>query len=123
MTNKAERLPISRLRHLKPEQREAVDRLAWYSPGPAQRARLKKTLGWKRTKEETLAWARELLAEGRMVAPIARELGVEARYLKRLLQESETPQNGGRKASSQAEKVALTRESDTGVHWGGGERG
>lgn len=111
MSAKAERLPRARLRRMRPEQREAYDRLRWYSPGPAERARLKKTLGWKRTREETIALARELLAKGRMVAAAADELGVGTRYLKRLLEQDETPLKVARNRSIHAAVLAPTCET------------
>jgi hypothetical protein len=71
-------------------------------------------LGWKRTREETIALAEELLAEGRMVSVVAEDLGVGERYLQRLL-ESPTPRKRPRNASAHAAKVAATCDSDTGL--------
>jgi AraC-like DNA-binding protein len=42
-------------------------------------------LGWRRTRDETLALAEELLEEGRVLSAVADELGISDRYLRRLL--------------------------------------
>jgi hypothetical protein len=117
--SKAERLPRWRFRRFNEEQRRAYDRLRWYHPGPAERARLKTVLGWRRTREETVALAEELLDRGRVLPAIAAELGVSDRYLRRLLrEESLTPENRRRKASIHAPEMALTRNSGTRVPHG-----
>jgi hypothetical protein len=87
---------------MRPEQREALDRLRWHSPGPAERARLKRVLRIRRTREETIALALELLAAGRVPGSIADELGVTARYLSRLLHPPQAPPDLGLEAASEA---------------------
>ncbi len=90
--SKAERLPRWRFRRLTPEQREAYNRLRWYSPGPAERARLKEVLGWRRTRVETVALAHELLEHGLIERAVAVHLDVSDRYLRRLLAGHQPPQ-------------------------------
>jgi len=70
---------------LKPEQQKAVDVLEWHRPGPAARGEAKTILRWRRTEEETIAYARQLLGEGFMLAAVADRLRVGDRYLSRLL--------------------------------------
>jgi hypothetical protein len=100
-----------RFRCLNDDQRAALDLLRWYSPGPAERARAKNVLGWRRTREETIALAQELLAEGRILLAAANELGVGARYLRRLLDEVSDVENPPRNRSTHAAKVALSRDT------------
>jgi hypothetical protein len=95
---KAERLPGWALRRLNAEQRQAYDRLRWENPGLADRARAKLVLGWKRTREETVALAAELLAEGLLPAAVADRLGVTDRHMRRIAADlrregSEPPEN------------------------------
>jgi len=91
---KADRLPRWAFARLNAEQKEAYNALRWYAPGPAERARLKLILRWKRTRDESLALALEMLAAGRSRKAVADELGVTDRHLRRLLAEtgSETPE-------------------------------
>ena len=77
---------------LSPEQKKAVDllefgdpRLEFSNPSAAERGRAKTVLGWKRTREETLAYAVELLEAGMVQAAIAIRLDVSDRYLRELL--------------------------------------
>jgi hypothetical protein len=114
--SKADRTSLAQIRRMRVGQRALVVELQCAGSNPAQRARLKKALGWKRTSEETIAWARELLGEGRMLGPIARELGISPRYLKRLLEEGQTVQKEPRKASRHRTEVAPTCESGVVVH-------
>jgi hypothetical protein len=73
-------------------------------------------LGWRRTRDETLALAEELLEEGRVLPAVADELGVSDRYLRRLVAaESLTAENEPLKPSIHAAEMALTRNPDTGV--------
>jgi hypothetical protein len=108
---RADRFPMWRFRRLNDEQRVALDLLRWYSPGPADRARAKNMLGWRRTREETIALAQELLAEGRILLAVANELGVGTRYLGRLLAEVSDLEKPPRNRSTHAAKVALTRNT------------
>lgn len=84
---------MSRLRRLSaraygrltPEQKHAVDLLEWQRPGPAERGEAKTVLGWRRTREETIAYAHELLGRGLMAGAVADRLGVSDDYLRRAL--------------------------------------
>jgi hypothetical protein len=106
---KADRVPRRHLRRMTPAQLDALNKLRWYSPGPAERARLKQTLGWRRKREETIALALELLAAGGLGrADVAKEIDVDARYLDRLLRESPTRQNGHKKTPVSRGVVGLT---------------
>jgi hypothetical protein len=108
---RADRFPMWRFRRLNDEQRVALDLLRWYSPSAADRARAKNALGWRRTKEETIALAQELLAEGRILLAVANELGVGARYLRRLLAGVSDLEKPPRNRPTHKGKVALTRDS------------
>lgn len=114
--SKAERLPLRAQRRLTAEQREAYDRLRWYRPGPADRARLKMVLGWKRTRDETIALALDLLGQGLLEQVVADRIGVSDRYLRRMLvEESLPPDFTALDPSGHAAEVAPTCEPDTGV--------
>lgn len=119
MTGKVERVPAWRLRRLNVEQRAAVDRLRWHDPPPAERARLKMLLGWRRTRVETVALARELLAGGMLPMAAADALEVGDRYLRRLLAADRVEAGLGPAETDPANphrqraQVALTRESGT----------
>jgi hypothetical protein len=99
---------------LTPEQRLAVDRLRHGHLAPAGRldaagrGEAKTILGWRRTGEETAAYARKLIAGGMKPAAAAVRLGVEPRYLRRLLEKVPDVEKRPRKATIHAEKVALT---------------
>jgi hypothetical protein len=95
-------------RRLTPEQRRAVDVLRYDDPDAAGRGEQKTTLGWRRTAEETAAYARKLIAGGMMPGPAAVRLGVEADYLRRLLEKVPDLENPARNASIHAEKSGLT---------------
>lgn len=113
---KVDRLPRWRLARMNREQREAYDRLRWHRPGPAESARLKVVLGWRRTREETLALADELLGKGLLERVVADRLKVSHRYLHRLLAyRAETTQKEPLNPTIHAADVALTGETDTGV--------
>jgi hypothetical protein len=88
-----------KLRRLSRDQRDAYDLLVYGNPGPAERARLKIRLGWRRTRAETIALVDELLAAGRTRLQIAGELGVDAGYVDRLLKPSPTPEIDPKKDS------------------------
>jgi hypothetical protein len=118
---KADRLPAWKVRRLSPDEKAAVDRLRWYSPAPAERASLKRLLGWKRTHEETMALLAELLNRGMARSAIRDELGCTDRHLRRLLSEIDAEQvpeaeNRTRKAFAGLEKTDITCESETGAH-------
>ena len=70
---------------LKPEEQKAVDLLEWGNPGAAARGEAKTILRWRRTEEETVAYARQLLDEGLILAAVADRLRIGDRYLRRLL--------------------------------------
>ncbi len=73
--------------HLTPEQRRAVDVLRYDDPDAAGRGEQKMILGWRRTAEETAAYARKLIDGGMMVDAAAGRLGVKTDHLRRLLSE------------------------------------
>jgi hypothetical protein len=79
------RLSVRAYGRLTPEQRQAVDLLEWADLDAAGRGRAKTVLGWRRTREETIAYAAELLAAGLMAAAVADRLGVSDDYLRRVL--------------------------------------
>jgi hypothetical protein len=93
---------------LSPEQKQALDRLEWLAPGPAGRGEAKTVLGWRRTRDETVAYALELLDEGLVLAAVASRLRIGERYLRRLLDEVRDPENRPRNRSGHPAKVALT---------------
>jgi hypothetical protein len=96
---KAERLPGWKLRRLNAQQRRAYDLLRYGLPGAADRARAKDVLGWKPTREERLALALELLADGTPRKLVADKMGVGVEYLDRLLRQAnadKASQNTGR---------------------------
>jgi hypothetical protein len=120
MSGKIERLPRWSLKRMTVEQRAAYDVLRWQSPVPAERARLKLVLGWKRTYEETVALATELRAQGLMDSAIADELRIGDRYLRRLLKTGVHPsENVPANPHQQRAEVAPTGESDTGIQVAG----
>jgi hypothetical protein len=112
---KAERFPRWRLARMNAVQLDAYNRLRWYSPGPAERARLKLVLGWKRSREETIALALELRGEGRCDLAIADELGVSDRYLGRLLEQVRDDEKPPRNPSVHAADLAPTCETNGAV--------
>jgi hypothetical protein len=112
---KAERVPRWRVSRMNAAQLDAYDRLRWYSPGPAERARLKATLGWKRTRQETIALALELRVEGRGDLAIADELGIGDRYLTRLLEQVRDHEKTRRNPSIHTAEMAPTCESEGSV--------
>lgn len=79
------RLSARDYRRLTPEQQGAVDLLRYGSPTDAERGKAKTILGWKRTTEETIAYANTLLGRGMARREIAPYLRVDVRYLDRLL--------------------------------------
>lgn len=110
---KADRLPRWAQRRLTAEQREAYDRLLWHRPRPAERARLKMVLGWKRTRDETTALALDLVDQGLIERVVADRLGVSDRYLRRLLTvEATTPENAPPDTNVHAAEVAPTCETE-----------
>jgi hypothetical protein len=64
-------------------------------------------LGWRRTRDETVAYALELLDEGLVLAAVASRLRIGERYLRRLLDEVRDPENRPRNRSGHPAKVAL----------------
>lgn len=86
------RLTRRQVARLSNGQRAAYDQLHYGVNGPAARARLKMELGWRRSREETLALARELLAAGRTRLEAADEIGIRADYLDRILDRSDPPE-------------------------------
>jgi hypothetical protein len=93
---------------LTPERKDAVDQLEWFHPDAAGRGEAKTVLGWRRTQEETIAYARQLLGEGMIVSAVASRLRVGERYLRRLLPEVPDLEKRPRNRSIYAGNVALT---------------
>jgi hypothetical protein len=114
VSTKAERFPRRRIRRLTDEQRRALDELQFSHPGPARRGELKTVLGWKRTREETIAFALDLIDKGMIVSAVAGRLDVETRYLRNLLKRDATPENGHRKPSVHAGESATNVQTPTG---------
>jgi hypothetical protein len=113
---KADRLPAWKFRRLTSAQRDAFDCLRWERPGPAERARCKLVLGWKRTFEETVALAEDLLAEGLVVSAVRDSLRIGDRQLRRVLAELRQAENGSRKPSVQAGVADITCETEGDAH-------
>jgi hypothetical protein len=93
---------------LTPKQRAAVDVLRYARPDAAGRGEAKTILGWRRTSEETTAYARKLIAEGMMPGAAALRLGVEPGHLRRLLKKGLPLENRARKPFARLEKSGLT---------------
>jgi hypothetical protein len=89
---------------LTPAQKEAVDLLQWYSPNAAERGAAKTVLGWRRSREETLAYALELVGQGLGLAAVADRLRVSDDYLHRVL----NPEKQGRNRSIHPARSGLT---------------
>jgi hypothetical protein len=109
---KVDRVPRWQLRRMSAAQREAYNDLRWLPCGPAERARLKKTLGWKRTREETIALALEIRGEGRGNLAIADELGVSDRYVVRLLDQVRDTEKQPRNPPSHGAEMTPTCETN-----------
>jgi hypothetical protein len=110
---KAARFPRRLAKRLAEDERRALDELRFSTPGPARRAELKTVLGWRRTREETIAFAQGLLAEGRSIRFAARKLDVEPRHLSAVLKEVGTSENATRKPSNHAGKSATKWQTPT----------
>ena len=82
---KAHRLPRRVVRRLSDAEHRAVDELRFGNPDAARRGELKTLLGWKRTREETRAYAEVLRHRGMLLAAVAARLDVHTRYLARIL--------------------------------------
>jgi hypothetical protein len=95
---------------LTPEQKQAVDLLSWLSPGPAERGEAKTVLGWRRSREETIAYAERLLGQGLILSAVAHRLGVGDRYLRRLLNVLPDPDKQPRNRASRAGKGGTNRQ-------------
>ena len=78
------RLNSRQRRWMTRKQRQAYEQLDWNRTSPAESARLKLILGWRRTREETVALAVERLDEGLLERVVADRLGVSIRYLRQL---------------------------------------
>jgi hypothetical protein len=95
---------------LTPDQRRAVDVLRYGHAGldAARRGEAKTVLGWRRTAEETVAYARVLLARGMVPSAIQAELGCTDRHLRRLLAEVPDMEFRSRNPSIHQEKSDIT---------------
>ena len=111
-----DRVPAWKVRRMTAAQRQAFDRLRWHDPPPAERARLKRTLGMRRTREETLALLRELLDKRMVRAAILDELGCTDRHLRRLLAEVQKVEKPARKPVSQLEQTDITDRTRVVTH-------
>jgi hypothetical protein len=89
---------------LTPEQKRAVDDLEWNHPSATDWGEAKTILGWRRTREETLPYAQELLGRGLMPAAVADRLRISDEYLHRVLD----PENSPRNRSAHAGEPGLT---------------
>ena len=112
---KAARIPRRIEKRLTDAERCAVDELRFSQPGAARRGELKTELGWKRTREETVALAHDQIEKGMIIAAVAAHLDVDARYLRTLLKEDPAADSVPGKPSSHA------GESATNVRTPGGE--
>jgi len=101
------RLSVRAYGRLTPEQKRAVDLLRYRDPDTASRGEAKTILGWKRTTEETTAYARKLIADGLMPTAAAHVLGVDVDHLRRLVKVS-TGQKQARKPFTGAKTSGLT---------------
>ena len=119
--SRADRLYARDYRRLPPGEREAVDVLRYgLDPSPAERGRAKTTLGWRRTAEETVAYASQLLEGGMIMGAVAVELRVEVDHLRRLLKRGQTLEIEARNLSVHAEKSGLTGRERVVTHPGVG---
>jgi hypothetical protein len=93
---------------LSAEQRRAVDVLRYEKLDAAGRGEQKTILGWRRTAEETAAYARTLIAAGMMLAAVAARFDVEDDYLRRLLEKVANVESELGKRSPRLKKSGLT---------------
>jgi hypothetical protein len=93
---------------MSPKQRRAYDELRWGSPDPAERAQLKKTLGWRRTTEETVALAGELLDQGLTPWAVRLELCVTDRHWRRIATQVSDAKKRPRYPADRAKKADTT---------------
>ena len=89
---------------LKPEEQKAVDLLEFGRPDAAERGRCKTLLGWRRTREETEAYAAALLAAGMVPVAVANRLRILDDYLQRVTDARKPARN----RSAQAAQPGLT---------------
>lgn len=88
------------------EQKNAVDVLQWGNPDAARRGEAKTILRWRRTREETIAYAERLLATGLMRPVVADRLRVDDDYLRRLLD----PSKSGSRSRRPSEETRTNRQ-------------
>jgi DNA invertase Pin-like site-specific DNA recombinase len=112
--SKLDRLSARAYGRLTPEKRQAADLLEWRTSPAADRGRAKSILGWRPTREETVAYARELIAGGLMASAVADRLQVSDRSLKRVL----NPKNQARNRAAQAKKFGLPDSGKVADHPG-----
>ncbi len=110
---KANRLPRRVVKRLSDAEHRALDELRFGSPDAARRGELKTQLGWRRTREETIAYAQALLARGMIITAVASRLNIERRYLARALNDDATPDLVPRKPASGVGKTATNLQTPT----------
>lgn len=118
-TVKASRVPRRVMKRMSDAELRALDELRYSQPNPARRAELKLVLGWKRTRDETLGLATELLERGMILSAVAARLDVDTRYLGALLKREATAEIVPRKLAPLNGKSAtnlqiLTADSSRG---------
>jgi hypothetical protein len=101
------RLSARAYARLAPEQRRAVDELRYEDPDSARRGELKTILGWRRTAEETAAYARKLIKRRLVRSTILAELGCSERHLRRLLEKVSEVEIEARKPAPGLEKTDI----------------
>jgi hypothetical protein len=82
---KAHRLARRVVKKLSDAEHRALDELRFGSPGAARRGELKTVLRWRRTQEETIAYAQTLIEAGLIPSAVAARLDVDRYYLAGLL--------------------------------------
>jgi len=114
--SRGDRLSTREYLRLTPDQRKAVDCLRYSNPSPAARGAAKTILGWKRTAEETTAYANRLLEDGMTLSAVAGKLGVGTDHLRRLLKKGQSLSEQVCNPSTHAEKSGLTDRTQVVTH-------
>lgn len=118
---KAHRLPRRLVRRLSDAQHRALDELRFGNPHAARRGELKTVLGWKRTREETRAYAEALMRSEMVLAAVAARLDVDKHYLSRLMRKGQPAADSTpRKPFADAGSNATNLQTPTGMSSRGG---